>query len=89
MSCTGYGERPPMRAGVALGAHVTALLAVTAILAALRVRQRGGPGQVVDLAVYDGLVSCLGTFLPTYFLSGEAPRRLGPGRGRWRVTGSP
>lgn len=46
MASTGYSDRPPTRAGIPLGAHAGALVAVTAILAALRTREAGGPGQL-------------------------------------------
>ncbi len=77
MACTGYPDRPPTRAGVPLGAHLAALLAAAATLAAVRVVEGGGRGQLVDMAIHDCLVSGLGTFLPGYFLTGRSPSRLG------------
>jgi crotonobetainyl-CoA:carnitine CoA-transferase CaiB-like acyl-CoA transferase len=77
MACTGYPNRAPLRTGVAVGAHIAGLLSATAVLAALRARQRSGRGQLADMAIHDCLVACLGSFLPMYFLTGASPSRQG------------
>lgn len=77
MACTGYPERPPVCSGVPYALHVTALFAFNGIMAALREQGRSGRGQWLDLAAVDCLVALLGNFVPSYFLSGRSPKRIG------------
>jgi crotonobetainyl-CoA:carnitine CoA-transferase CaiB-like acyl-CoA transferase len=77
MVVTGFPDGPPQRAGVKLGAHATSVLGLLASLAALRVRDASGRGQLVDLAEYDALVNFLGSFFASYMVTGKNPRRQG------------
>jgi len=77
MSCTGYPERPPVSSGVPYAMHVSAMFAFGGIMAALYEQRRSGRGQWLDLAVVDCLIALLGNFMPSYFLSGRSPKRLG------------
>ena len=77
MSCTGYPEKPPVCSGVPYALHVTALFGFNGIMAALWERDRSGRGQLLDLGVVDCLVALLGNFIPSYFLSGRSPKRIG------------
>jgi crotonobetainyl-CoA:carnitine CoA-transferase CaiB-like acyl-CoA transferase len=53
---TGFADRPPVNVtAFALADYVTGLFGAFALLAALRERDASGKGQVVDLALHDGL----------------------------------
>jgi crotonobetainyl-CoA:carnitine CoA-transferase CaiB-like acyl-CoA transferase len=77
MACTGYPERPPVVSGVPYANHVTAMFAFSGVMAALHERETSGKGQFLDLATVDCLTALLGNFIPSYFLSGKAPKRIG------------
>jgi crotonobetainyl-CoA:carnitine CoA-transferase CaiB-like acyl-CoA transferase len=53
---TGHRGSPPVQPGYSLGDATTALFAVMGALLALFARERGAPGQVIDLALYEGLL---------------------------------
>jgi crotonobetainyl-CoA:carnitine CoA-transferase CaiB-like acyl-CoA transferase len=72
---TGYPDRPPTRAGVSLADSVAALYAVIGALMALR---KGG-GEVVDVALYEGIYSLMESLVPDYEVFGVLPRRSGSG----------
>jgi formyl-CoA transferase len=81
MSVTGEpDDRPgggPQRAGVPMIDIMTGLYASTAILAALRHRDRTGQGQHVDLALLDVMVSALSYFGVSHLSTGRVPERTG------------
>jgi len=77
MLCTGYPERPPVCCGVPYALHVSALFAFNGIMAALWERERSARGQWLDVSVVGCLVGLLGNFMPSYFLSGRSPKRVG------------
>ena len=77
VATTGHPGALPHRAGPPLAAHNAALLGGAALCAALFERQRSGEGTIIDMADYDASVSLLYTFLPAYFLSGDAPGAMG------------
>jgi crotonobetainyl-CoA:carnitine CoA-transferase CaiB-like acyl-CoA transferase len=77
MSCTGYPDRPPVSSGLPYVLHTAALFAFNATMAALWERDRSGLGQSIDLAILDCQIALLGNFMPSYFISGRSPRRIG------------
>ena len=77
VATTGHPGVTPHRAGPPLASHNAALLGGAAILSALYDRDKTGEGAVIDMSLYDASVSLLYTFLPAYFLSGEAPGPMG------------
>lgn len=77
MACTGYPELPPVMSGVPYAEHVTAMFAFGGIMSAVLERSRSGLGQLVEVASTDCLVALLGNFIPSFFLSGRAPKRIG------------
>ncbi len=81
MSITGEPDGSPgggpQRAGVPMIDIMTGLYASTAILAALRHRDRTGRGQHIDLALLDVMVSSLSYFGVGYLASGRVPQRTG------------
>lgn len=77
MGITGEEGGPPVKVGVAIGDICAGMYAAFGVLAALRVRDRTGRGQLVDAALLDGQVSWLTYNAGIYFATGESPGRLG------------
>jgi crotonobetainyl-CoA:carnitine CoA-transferase CaiB-like acyl-CoA transferase len=67
----------PQKVGVAVADLFTGMYAVTAILAALRHRDRTGQGQAIDMALLDTQVAMLANLGAGYLTSGVAPQRAG------------
>jgi len=57
MAVTGSPGGPPTRAGLVVADNVAPLFALTGILAALRVRDRTGEGDFVEVSMFDSLIS--------------------------------
>jgi crotonobetainyl-CoA:carnitine CoA-transferase CaiB-like acyl-CoA transferase len=81
MSVTGErDELPgggPQKVGVAVSDLFTGMYATTAILAALLEREKSGRGQYIDMALLDVQVAMLANLSSSFFVSGEAPARMG------------
>src|ERR1700686_87126 len=77
MSITGRPGGEPVRCGVSVGALSAALYGVIAMMSALRVRDRDGVGNHVDIAMLDCQVAMLEDALARYSVSGKIPGRLG------------
>lgn len=77
MGITGEEGGAPVKVGVAIADICAGMYAAYGILAALRVRDRTGRGQLVDAALLDGVVSWLTYNAGIYFTTGENPGRLG------------
>jgi CoA:oxalate CoA-transferase len=77
MSVTGLADGEPTRCGVSIGDMVAALYGTVAILAALRVRDRTGLGQHLDIAMLDCQVAMLEGALGQYSATGKIPGRIG------------
>ena len=73
IATTGHPGELPHKAGPPLSVHNAALMGGTSILAALYHRTDTGDGALIDMSLYDGMVSLLYTFMPGYFISGKAP----------------
>ena len=63
----------PQKVGVAVADLFTGMYATTAILAALRHRDRTGQGQAIDMALLDTQVAMLANLGAGYLASGVAP----------------
>jgi crotonobetainyl-CoA:carnitine CoA-transferase CaiB-like acyl-CoA transferase len=74
---TGEPGQPPVRPNISLGDSLAALYAVIGALMALRVRDRKGEGQVVDVALYEAVFSLLESTLPEYDVAGIIRERAG------------
>jgi crotonobetainyl-CoA:carnitine CoA-transferase CaiB-like acyl-CoA transferase len=74
---TGLRDAPPMQPGFSLGDATTATFGVIGALLALFARERGGTGQVVDLALYEGLFRLIEWQLPLEAHSDVEVRRNG------------
>ena len=77
MSITGSSGGEPVRCGVSVGDLGAALYGTVAILSALRVRDRDGVGNHLDIAMLDCQVAMLEDALARYSVSGKIPGRLG------------
>ncbi len=67
----------PQKVGVAVADLFTGMYATSAILAALFERTRSGRGQYIDMALLDVQVAMLANLSSSYFVSREAPGRMG------------
>jgi crotonobetainyl-CoA:carnitine CoA-transferase CaiB-like acyl-CoA transferase len=74
---TGEPDGPPTLPPFGLADGVTALCCVNAVLMALRSRDAGGSGQVIDLAIIEPLLTLLGPQPTIYGLLGELQQRTG------------
>ena len=77
MESTGDPDGPPTLVGEAVSDVVAGLFASWAILAGLLQVERGGPGQHVDVAMFDTTLSFLVTSMARYLFTGQPPRRVG------------
>ncbi|MFH0847052.1 MAG: CoA transferase [Chloroflexota bacterium] len=77
MSLTGEPGGLPMKVGVSQADITAGLLAVNGILLALRVKEKTGKGQHVDISMLDGQVGLLTYQAGIYFTTGKNPPRLG------------
>ncbi|OLC11532.1 MAG: CoA transferase, partial [Chloroflexi bacterium 13_1_40CM_68_15] len=77
MSITGEEGRPPVKVGVPLADLSAALFAAYAILAALRVRDRDGTGQQIDVSLLESAIALEAWETSGYFATGQVPKPLG------------
>jgi len=78
MSITGEAGKEPVRAGVAVIDLATGISGVSAILAALLVRDRTGRGQRIDLSLLATGLSLMSYAAQAYFLTGRQPKLPSP-----------
>ena len=79
MSVTGAIDGEPMRVGVPVGDVSAGMFGCMAILAALRVRDRTGKGQFIDISLLETTTSLLSNVSSNYLISGEEAQRYGNG----------
>lgn len=77
MSITGPRDGAPHKVGVAIIDLAAGLFASSAILAALRHREKTGQGQFIDVSLLDTQVALLANVAQNYLVSGEATERYG------------
>ena len=77
MSITGDPDGEPMKVGLGIADVMCGMYATTAILAALRHRDRTGEGQHIDLALVDTQVAWLINAGTNYLVSGLDQSRMG------------
>ena len=70
------GGRPPIVPGIYISDVGSGLLATIGILTALLARHKTGKGQLVDVAMLDGVVSWLPTILGVQRLSEDLPQEM-------------
>ena len=75
---TGYPDRPPVRVGVSLGDTLASLYGtIGALLAMHHLRQDGGQGQMIDVALYESVFAVMESLIPDYQLNGHQRERTG------------
>ena len=88
---SGYPDRPPVRIGISIGDSIAALHGVIGALTALHHRdatggrpqwqegqwQRGGEGQMVDVALYESVFNLMESLVPEYSAAGFVRERTG------------
>ena len=73
----GFADRPPVLPAFAMADAFAGLYGALAALTALRVAERGGPGQVIDLALLEPILAMLGPKAAEHRLTGETTPRMG------------
>lgn len=79
MAVTGEVDGEPQRVGSPVGDVSAGMFGAMAILAALRVRDRTGKGQYIDVALIESTMSLLSNVASNYLISGEEAQRYGNG----------
>ena len=77
MAKTGFPDGPPLRSGVTIADHTTAMFAALGIVAALRQRDHTGVGQVVDVAMLDVLTALVFDEPVDHYAASGVPVRTG------------
>ena len=77
MAITGEADGPPTRVGSSIGDIFSGSFATIGILAALRVRDKIGQGQEIDISMMDSVLSVLENAVVRYTVTGEIPQRTG------------
>ena len=77
MSVTGWPDSPPTRTGTAIADVLGGLCACIGILSGLIANRSGGPGQKVDIALVDAVVSAMETIIQIYLVEKREPQRTG------------
>src|SRR5437899_4804835 len=77
MSITGEPDGGPIKVGVPICDLVCALYGTIGALAALRVREKTGRGQFVDVSLFESGVALAVWEAGRYFATGEIPGPLG------------
>ncbi|NQW10614.1 MAG: CoA transferase [Alphaproteobacteria bacterium] len=74
----GFDDRPPVLPPLALADMIAGLYGAFAVMVAVREMElKGGPGQVIDLPLFDPIHSVLGPIVANYELTKKVPERKG------------
>ena len=77
ISVTGEPGGHGVRCGVSIADMTAGMYAAYGIMLALRVKERTGRGQSIDVSMLEGQLSLLGSMIGAYFADGEAPAPMG------------
>jgi formyl-CoA transferase/CoA:oxalate CoA-transferase len=77
ISVTGEPGGHGVRCGVSIADMTAGMYAAFGILLALRVKERTGRGQAIDVSMLEGQLSLLGSMIGGYFADGEVPTPMG------------
>ena len=73
----GEADRPPLLPPLALADMIAGLYGAAGVLTALRVAEKDGRGQVVDLSLFESIFSMVASEVAKYKLTGELTMRSG------------
>ena len=73
----GYPDRPPVLPPLALADMIAGVYGAAGVLTALRVAEREGKGQVIDLSLFEPIFSMIASEAAKTKLTGEATMRAG------------
>ena len=75
---TGQPDTPPLMPGsTTLADYLTGIYGAYGVLLALRVKERTGKGQVIDIALYEPMFRFLDELAPVYAATGHVRERMG------------
>ena len=77
ISVTGEPGGHGVRCGVSVADLTAGMYAAYGIMLALRVKEKTGRGQAIDVSMLEGQLSLLGTMIGGYLADGEVPAPLG------------
>lgn len=77
ISVTGSADGATARAGVSIADMTAGMNAAFGVLAALRVKEKTGRGQRVDISMMEGQLALLSTTIVDYFMDKQVPRPMG------------
>src|SRR5438477_1929169 len=77
ISVTGEPGTTGTRAGVSIADLTAGLYSAYAVMLALRVKEKTGEGQSIDVSMMEGQLSLLGTLIANYFADGKIPQPMG------------
>jgi crotonobetainyl-CoA:carnitine CoA-transferase CaiB-like acyl-CoA transferase len=77
MSVTGTADTAPIRFPIPIADMTTGLYAAIGVLAALRVRDQTGQGQMIDLSLLESQAAYLTILAGDYFATGQPPKPIG------------
>ncbi len=77
ISTTGEPGSRGVRCGVSIADMTAGMYAAFGIMLALRVKERTGRGQSIDVSMLEGQLSLLGTMIGGYLADGEVPVPMG------------
>ncbi|MBI3825945.1 MAG: CoA transferase [Candidatus Rokubacteria bacterium] len=77
ISVTGEPGSHGVRCGVSVADMTAGMYAAYGIMLALRVKERTGRGQTIDVSMLEGKLSLLGTMIGGYLADGQAPEPMG------------
>ena len=66
-----------VRCGVSIADITAGMYAAFGIMLALRVKEKTGRGQAIDVSMLEGQLSLLGSMIGAYFADGEMPQPMG------------
>jgi formyl-CoA transferase/CoA:oxalate CoA-transferase len=77
ISVTGEPDGHGVRCGVSIADMTAGMYAAYGIMLALRVKEKTGRGQAIDVSMLEGQLSLLGTMIGGFLADGEKPKPMG------------
>jgi formyl-CoA transferase/CoA:oxalate CoA-transferase len=77
ISVTGEPGSHGVRCGVSVADMTAGMYAAYGIMLALRVKEKTGQGQAIDVSMLEGQLSLLGSLVAAYMVNGEVPEPMG------------